>query len=588
MGFSLTRTNIIIASSGLAVGLVVAGFFVLRRPARVAMERYAPATALAFVQVDSVADLVDGLTHTRAWRELAPVLGLSSQLRQLGFAGDLIGRTGLGPDEAVVIGRAQYAIAITGLESRAEETDNGADIHLKPLFALIIETHSKPETAARLVTERAPAVVERIFGQSVAEDTEDYHGAKVFVFRGPPSRRPLLASSLGSVILLANDSQAMTACLDSISGRATSLTEDPILTQKRSEVGGDPSVFGYVTATGSQKLVELWPLLASSGASNPETASLVADLIEHVSKESVSGLLYSLAFDNDGVTEKYLTLLRPEMAEALIEPLKPAPAAEFESSRLIPRSIVSATFLGFERAGQLPERILKSLSPHVDIVAGVALREFVINFRKQYGLESSDSIGDEIGSEVAVINFGDDRPRAMLIRVNDKQKLEVVVDRYLTRKGESLRREQINNVEITLNSNDDHRAAAYVGNFLVLGTRDQIVKIIDTAENRDGLDGDVRFKQVLSSRPADASIVSYRSRVDDAGKLLLAVSKLTRVTDGSPELIESDPARQALNHLPRSNSFTQFRNSGVYIETHSAVGNFSLLGSLIGSETEGR
>lgn len=587
MELSLTRTKIIIASSVLVIVLALAAFFVLRRAPHVAMERYAPASALAFVEVDSLTDLADGLTHTKAWRELAPVLGLSSQLRQLGFVGDLIGRTGLGPDEVVVTSRAQYALAITGIESKAEETDKGGDIHLRPLFALIIETHSKPETAARLISQRASTIVERVFGQSVAEDTEDYHGAKVLVFRGPPSRRPLLASSLGSVIVITNDTQAMMACLDSISGRASSLAEDPILAQKRSEVGIDPSVFAYVTAAGSQKLLELWPLVALSRASNPETASLVAELIEHVSKELMSGLFYSLAFDNDGVTEKYLTLLRSEMAEALIEPLKPAPAASFESARLIPRSIASATFLNVDGAGQLPERILKSISPNVDIVAGVALREFVINFRKQYGLESSDSIGDAVGSEIALVNFGDDQPRAMLIKVNDKQKLEVALGRYLTRKRESLRREQIKNVEITVNANDDHRAAAYVGKFLILGTRDQIVKMIDTSENRDGLDGDVRFKQVLSSRPV-AAIVSYRSRVDDAAKLMLGISKLTKVTDGSPELLESDSAREALSRLPRSNSFTQFRSSGVYVETHSAVGSFTMFGSLIGGETESR
>jgi hypothetical protein len=585
---SFTRRNIAIASSVFAVGIVVAGFFVMRRPPRVAMERYAPARALAFVEVDSVGDLVDGLTHTQAWRELAPVLGLSSQLGQIGMVTDFIGRTGLGPDEAVVAGRAQYAIAITGVDSNAGETSDGAYIHLKPLFSLIIETQSKPDVAARLVRERAPAIAERIYGESVSENTEEYHGSPVMIFRGSGSRLPLYASALGSVVLLANDSESMTACLDSIAGRATSLAEDSTLKQRRSEVGDGASVFGYVTASGIQKLVELWPLLALSRAADPDTASLVADLIEHVSKESVSGLLYSLAFESDGVTEKYLTILHPEMADALMEPLKPAPAASFVSPRLIPRSIESLTLLSAEQAGDLPERVLKRISPNVDIVAGVALREFVINFRKQYGLQSSDSIGAATGPEIAIVNFGDDQPRAMLIKVSDKSKLETAVARYLARKGGSVGREQSAGVEIMISSSDDRRAAAFVGEFLVLATRDQILKIIETLGNRDGLDSDVRFKQILASRPADASIASYRSGVDDAGNLLLAISKLTRVTDGSPELLDRDAARQALNHLPRSNSVTEFRGSGIYIETHSAVGNFSALGSLVGNEADSR
>jgi len=259
MKFSLTRNKIIAICSVLVIGLAVGGFFALRRFPRVAMERYAPANALAFVEVDSLTDLVDGLTHTKAWRELAPVLGLSSQLRQIGLVGDLIGRTGLGPDEVVAAGRAQYAIAITGIESKTTETDDRADIQLKPLFALIIETHTKPETAARLLSERSPALVERIYGQTVAQDTEDYQGTKILVFRGPPSRRPVVAAALGSVIVVGNDVRALTACLDSIAGRASSLAGDEILSQKRAEVGPNPPIFGYVTASGIEKLTDLWP-----------------------------------------------------------------------------------------------------------------------------------------------------------------------------------------------------------------------------------------------------------------------------------------------------------------------------------------
>src|SRR6266404_6133093 len=580
---SLTRRNLAVAAAVLVVGLLVAGFFVLRRAPRVAMERYAPATSIAFVEVDSLADLVDGLTHTKAWRELAPVLGLSSQLTQLGLVSDLIGRAGLGPDEAVVAGRAQCAIAITGIESNATETVEGASIHLKPHFALIIETHIKPESAARLIRERAPTVAERIYGQSVTKTIENYPGTEVLIFKGPGSARPLLASAFGSVILIANDSESLNACLDSIAGRATSLAEDSTLRQKRAEVGSDASVFGYVTASGIQKLVELWPLLALSRTADPDTASLVADLIEHLSKETMSGLLYSLAFKADGVTERYLTILHPEVADALMEPLKPAAAAGFESPRLVPRSVESVTMLNAERQGELPERVLKKLSPTVDLVAGVALREFVINFRKQYGLEPADSIGAATGSEIAFVNFGDERPRAMLIKVSDRSKLDTPVTRYLTRKGGSVAKEQARGIEIMVCSNDDQRAAAFVRDFLVLGTRDQIVRIVETNENHDALGDDVRFKETLAARPADASIVSYRSRVDDAGKLLLAISKLMRVTDGSPELLDRDSARTALNRLPRSSSLTEFRASGVYTETHSAVGNFSLLGSLAGN-----
>src|SRR6185436_11486716 len=163
----VTRKNILMGSSILIGALIVAAFFTFRRPTQVAMVRYIPANVLAFVEIDSVADVVDGLTSTKAWSELAPVLGLSSQLRQVGLVTDLIGRSGLGPDEAVVAGRAQCAIAITGIQSNAGETEEGPYLHLKPAFALLIETHSGSETATRLVRERALIIAQRIYGASV-------------------------------------------------------------------------------------------------------------------------------------------------------------------------------------------------------------------------------------------------------------------------------------------------------------------------------------------------------------------------------------------------------------------------------------
>ena len=579
---SLSRKNIIIVCLVLVVALVAAGLFALRRAPRALMERYVPADALAFMEIDSLADLVDGLTNTRAWSELAPVLGLSSQIRQVGLVTDLIGRSGLGPDEAVVAGRAQFAIAITGIESNTGETDEGPYIHLKPSFALIIETHTNPETASRLVRGRASMIAQRIYGESVVEHSDDYRGVQLLIFEGPGTGHQLVASSVGSVILVANQAGAIKQCLDAIAGRSATLAEDSELKQRRPEVGRDPSVFAYVTPSGIEKLVQLWPLLIAGRSAEPDSISVFADLIEHLSEQAGGALLYSLEFEADGVTEKYLTVLRPQVAEALTQPLKSASAANFESLAMIPRGIESLTLLNVENAGELPERVLKQLSPAVDIVTGVALREFVINFRKEYGLEPSDSVGDAIGGEIGLVNFGDDQPRAMFLRVNDRSRLAPIVNRYLTRNA-SITNEKHNGTEIQVASDDDRRAAAYAGDFLVLGTRDQIVKIIETNAKRDGQDGDARLKTVLSTRPANASIVYYRARVEDAGRFLLAISKLTRVTDGSLELLDRDSARKALDGLPRSISFTEFRDHGAYTQTHSAVGNFSMITPLIGT-----
>ncbi|MGA9769095.1 MAG: hypothetical protein WBV94_08650 [Blastocatellia bacterium] len=580
----LTRTNIILAAALLLIVAAVAMYFTLRRPPRVAMERYVPASVLAYMEIDNLSDLVDGLTDTKAWRELAPALGLSSQIRQLGFISDLVGRTGLGPDEAVVAGRAQFALALTGVDAETGEGEDGPYVHFKPRIALVVETHANPETAARIVRERASIIAQRIYGASVAEEDQDYQGVQLFTFRGPNSDRQLVAASSGTVVLLANHTESIKSCLDAKAGRVSTLAENTTLQTMRPEVDHNASVFAFVTESGIEKLVILAPALIARDSGE---GSSIASLFEHLSKQTAAGLLYGAQFDSGIVIDRYLTVLQPGVAEGLAEPLKPAPGASFPSLQSVPRDIKELTVLNVERAGELPERLLKSLVPHIDLVAGVALRELVIDFRKQLGIESGDSIGDSVGNEVTLVNFGDANPMAKLVKVKDKSKLAPVIERYLTHDGARVATESYAGTEIRISSHEDGRAAAFTESYLILGTREQITKILDTQSSGNSIAGDDRVKQAIAHRTDKASIITYRPEVTGAGELMLAISKLTRVTDGSRDLLKQDSMRRALDRLPPSVGFTEFRSYGVYLESRSAVGNFSLVASLIGNDEGG-
>jgi hypothetical protein len=235
-----------------------------------------------------------------------------------------------------------------------------------------------------------------------------------------------------------------------------------------------------------------------------------------------------------------------------------------------------------ERAGDLPERTLKSLSSRVDIVTELALREFVISFRRQYGVEPDESVGDAVGNEVALVDPGESEPLAMLVRVKDQTRLAPIVVRYLRRGNSKTAIENYKDVEIGLSSNEDGRAAAFVGDFLVLGTRDQIVKMVDTLTGKNSIAGDERLNEAIKERPAAATIFSYRPEVRDSAELMLAFSKLSRVTDGSRKLLERVEAQAAMMRVPPSVSFTEFRDYGIYTETRSATGSFKLLAGILG------
>ncbi len=584
----MTRKPVIIACAGLVVALAAGAYFMMRRPPRVQMEKYIPGSALAFIEVANLTDVVDGITGTNAWSELAPLLGLSSQLRQIGAGLDLIGRTGLGPEEAVVAGRAQYAFALTGIETETGETDETTYLHFRLRFALVVETHSAPESAARLVRARALILAQRIYGEATRQETENYLGTELLIFRGPQPERQMVAAAAGSVVLISNHTEAIKSCLDAINHRTATLAENATLQKHRPQVSGDQSpLFAFVTQAGIETLSRVGPAIVASRLTNdPDSISATANLFGHLSKQAAAGFLYSSEFDAGGVMEKYLTVLQPDVAGALVEPMKPAPSASSESLKLVPMAIEDFTLLSVPEPADLPERVLKQLSPRVDIVAGVALREFVLNFQKQLGLAPSDPANKAVGDEVTLIRFVEGGPMAMLVRVKDRAGILPAVEQYLKQEGATISLAQHNATEIILSSNEDGRAAAFIDNYLVLATRDQIVKIADAESSGKAIADDERFTQVFRERPAAASIISYRPEVKEVGEMMLALSRLTRASDGSRELLEQDRFRAALNRVHPSVSFTEFRDYGIYTETRSAIGNYSLIASFIAGEEE--
>ena len=85
----------------------------------------------------------------------------------------------------------------------------------------------------------------------------------------------------------------------------------------------------------------------------------------------------------------------------------------------------------------------------------------------------------------------------------------------------------------------------------------------------------------MANRPPGCSVISFKRAERDTGETLLLIGRLTRVNDGSEELLDMENVKAALGRLPYSVSFTVFNSKGVLTESHSAMGNYGLIGSLI-------
>jgi len=585
----------------ITAALALGAYFALQRPSRVAMTRYVPASSLAFAEVYNLGDVVDGLTSTKAWTELAPVLGLSSQLREIGPLVSLFGRTGLGPDEAVIAGRAQFGLAVTGLESDTGASEEGPYIHFKPHFALVVETHSSPAVAGRIAGDKVAIVARRLFGDSAVEERDAYQGIELHTFHGPDSARQLLAASTGSLLLIGNDRSSVESCLDAIAGRVQTLADDEVLSNSRSVVDGEAAIFGYLTAAGIDKLSAIGPALFSSRfTTDPERIDAIANLFRHISGQALSGFLYGAQFTSDGVTDRYLAVVNPLIASGMNDAFRPsATQPDGDCLRLVPRSAEDFTVINMEGLGGVPQRALKRISPGLDVVGGLALREFVIGFFSHLGV-SPDLAQDTLGDHMVLVKFNQSEI-ATITQVKDSKSVAPYIQGYLGYRGAGVKTESYKGVEISLSSAEDERAAALDGNYLLMGRAARIRQMIDARDGARPFDQshpggltlcngsagsvgqDQALMRALNVISTGAPIITCNPCPEDAARLMLAISTLTRTTDGSPEILERDEARRAVERLPASVSVTEFRDIGVYTETRSAIGNLGLIVTL-GSE----
>src|SRR5215475_6421471 len=268
--------------------LAVGGWIYWRRPKPVVIASYVPETALGYLEVDNWPRLVDNLTSTKTWRELAPAYGVPEELNYFGK----LGRWGwiawlTGGGEAAMLARSQFALVITGLEVRGEQ--------VKPRMALIAETHSDADSLREVAGKRLPQFAERAFGRFVKEGGE-YAGIPFEIWRASDTDKQLLTAQIDGELILANHPEPLRDCIDARLGRAPSMVNNFHLRNSRSLVepaGGEGAMFGFVTGEGVTRLLRFWTFLVSGDTlSKAAMAGMMGDVFTNSSSRATDGIAY--------------------------------------------------------------------------------------------------------------------------------------------------------------------------------------------------------------------------------------------------------------------------------------------------------
>jgi len=572
--FWFSRKRLILTSL-ITLALAVGGWIYAHRPKPVVIASYVPETALGYLEVNDWPRLVDNLTSTKTWRELAPAYGVPDELNyfgKLGWWGWITWLTGGG--EAAMLARSQFALVITGLEVRGEQ--------VKPRMALIAETHSDADSLREVAEKRLSQLAETVFGR-FSKQSDAYAGVPFETWRADDSEKQLLAAQIEGELILANHPDPLRNCIDTRLGRAPSIGNNFHLRNSRPQVdpgGGESAIFGFITGEGVTRLLRFWAFLISGDTlSKAALAGAMGDVFTDFSSRVTEGIAYGASFEGDGVVDRYTLLFKPDLADALKAAIKPARQNEPNASArrvldLIPAEARDVTLIGVENPIKALDGIEAVIASRVGAAQSFLLHQFIIGARDIFlGIKESDKTEGVIGDEIANFNLtGESRDRVWLIAQRNEAFIKTLIERVFTARGASLSREKYKGREIIRSSEERHGAAVIVGDFLALGRRERLMRLIDSYQGGRNFNHSPQFA-AANKAAGPAAVESFSSVKEESGEMLATIARwMAR---------EALPSKSgALDRLPFASSATAITDRGVYVEAHSPFGNFPFFISL--------
>ncbi|HMV46491.1 MAG TPA: hypothetical protein PKC13_18385 [Blastocatellia bacterium] len=553
--------------------LAAGGWLYSRRIEPIEIARYVPESAIGYFEINSLPNLLRQMTATKAWQQLAPAYGIADKADLFNRASRFGWLTRLtGNDEPAILSQSQLAVVITSLEARGEA--------IKPRMALVAETHSRAGDLRSLMEKRLPELAQKVFGQT-QKATANHNGVQILSFSAPDADRKLLAAQIESELILANHEEPLRACIDARLGRAPAIINNPHLAQARPAVGAGANVFGFVNSEGVKRLLRLGTYLAAGGlVGKAMLAGAVGEVFTDFSGKTCDGIAYGWNFEDGQVVDRYTVLFKPDLAEKLKAAVNPNPNPA-QSPALIPAAAREVTLIKVANPSKTLDNIEAVISSRVDVAQSFLLHQFALGMREAaFGAKSGELTGAAVGDEIASFNLtGEPQDRVWLIAVRDRASAlrlaETVLTQFQNQRIATVSRETFEGVELLHSGEASRGSAVFLGDFLALGKRAQLIRLLEARRNEQSLNAAPVLAAAGKPSPP-APLLSYSSVTEESGEMMASLARIF----GQPAV-----AASAAGQLPLAVSATSLNKQGLAIETRSPFGNFPFLISLIDGST---
>jgi len=563
------RTVLVIIS----ILILALGWMWWNQPQAVDMRALVPADTLVYIESNKLTDIASGITSTDAWKSLAPPAGIRSNIGQLSRWERLAAWTGIGPAESVIIGRAQVAVAVTGFATSSESEEI---FNIKPLFAVVIETHSSDARARSLVMKRVGEFAQKIYGANQPASKQS-DGIELTVWSAPQSEKHIVAAVDASVAVVGNDEDAVKACIAVRRGARPSLASNPEVEEMRRRVNGaDALAFGYISPEGASTLLEIAARAYFGLLTDPRAQSGAGSLFAQLRNKFIGGVGWSSRIVGGKVEDRYFFKLQNGLAQNLKTPLAIDPTIKFGVADFLPPETYSLSRYNYRDPAEAWRGMKAAIYSQLDVATAffISSKKLLDAVLAPYGIEEPEVFFRSIGPEIATARLDSTGEGTVtIVEVRDENTLREFVKKRL---GTNAKTDRVGDAELLISSDEERGAAAFVAGRLLLGPEINLRKCLEARAQGQTLSRSEQFMRAVQTVSSESSTntLTYTRETDAARDFITSLALQRSLRERPPDIEELNKSFERLGY---SVSGTNLVEGGFEKVTRSS---FGLLGTL--------
>ena len=517
----------------------------LNRPQRVDMAASAPASALIYLESNSLMAVADGITATDTWKLVKPLIGETKSEWPSARTRRFVAFTGIGPTTSVILARAQVAMVMLDLGAR-EEADT---MTVKPEAALLIETHTSKRRIKSTVEQALQTFAERFYERPTLRRTV-IDGDEFLVWSAANNNRQIVAVIDDSLVIVANSDRAVKACLEARRGLRPSLNNGPELQQMKNSLSADGALaFGFVPPSHAPELLALATPVALGRAPG---GAQIDELVARSAARILSAAAWSAKVVDGAIEDHYLFTLKPAVVSRM-RPMFQSSQQSLTSNAFVPADVQSVTVYSFKQPDQTWRELQTTLSSQLDTLSAVLVTSVLKSGLTPYGIDDPEKFLRLVGPEVLTLRLKANESSSVLIaQVRDESGLK----------------ELFKNPSPKLPDDGRELTVQYQSGYVLMGSSEDVQRCVRA-----------NSEQKLKHFGGDPTspIVTYS---DDSQRVADFIFAVARAQNTSPK-INDVSALQQNNQLPYAMTETSLSEVGLARRTRSPLGQFSALVPLL-------